>query len=311
VNGAVDFTADYGRVVFAVAVGALLAWDLSARVHDLRAGGKLREFTGTLSVYLREFLARPRIVGRRRQPTIDRRKDQSMFSRRLTRFIAIGTAAVAIAAGAYGIVSATATNGSGTATTAITPSGSSGLPGRGGSNARSGPAVGGAVGTVTSAPASAFTLLTSAGQKVTVNEVSSTRYRKGTSSISAGAVEKGESVLVLGTTNGTTITAGEIIVQPTGGTSTTSSAVVPFQRGARSASKQVGQIPASYSEGSGTIVSGRTAYKATEAALGAYPGGIVDRVVKLSNGEYEVHNIGVNWPHHIFVNQDFKVIGAD
>ncbi len=30
-----------------------------------------------------------------------------------------------------------------------------------------------------------------------------------------------------------------------------------------------------------------------------------------SNGEYEVHNIGVNWPHHIFVNQDFKVVGAD
>jgi hypothetical protein len=31
----------------------------------------------------------------------------------------------------------------------------------------------------------------------------------------------------------------------------------------------------------------------------------------LSNGGYEVHNIGVNWPHHIFVNQDFKVVGAD
>jgi hypothetical protein len=37
----------------------------------------------------------------------------------------------------------------------------------------------------------------------------------------------------------------------------------------------------------------------------------VDRVVKLSNGEYEVHYIGVNWPHHIFVNQDFTVVGAD
>jgi hypothetical protein len=33
--------------------------------------------------------------------------------------------------------------------------------------------------------------------------------------------------------------------------------------------------------------------------------------VKLSNGEYEVHNIGVNWPHHIFVNRAFKVIGAE
>jgi hypothetical protein len=87
--------------------------------------------------------------------------------------------------------------------------------------------------------------------------------------------------------------------------------VVPFQRGAQSISKQVGQIPANYSQGSGTIVSGAAANKATEAALAVYPGGVVDRVVQLSNGEYEVHNIGVNWPHHIFVNHDFKVVGAD
>jgi hypothetical protein len=45
--------------------------------------------------------------------------------------------------------------------------------------------------------------------------------------------------------------------------------------------------------------------------MAVYPGGLVDRVVKLSNGDYEVHNIGINWPHHIFVNQDFKVIGAN
>jgi hypothetical protein len=106
--------------------------------------------------------------------------------------------------------------------------------------------------------------------------------------------------------------ATQVIVQPTGGGSATSSAagVVPFQRGAPSAAKQVGQIPANYSEGSGTIVSGTPANKATEAALAAYPGGVVDRVVQLSNGEYEVHYIGVNWPHHIFVEQDFKVVGA-
>jgi hypothetical protein len=119
-------------------------------------------------------------------------------------------------------------------------------------------------------------------------------------------------VLVLGTVNGTTITASQVIVQPTGGGAATSSAagVVPFQRGARSTSKQVGQIPADYSQGSGTIVGGAQANKATEAALADYPGGIVDRVVKLSNGAYEVHNIGVNWPHHIFVNQNFQVVGA-
>jgi hypothetical protein len=51
--------------------------------------------------------------------------------------------------------------------------------------------------------------------------------------------------------------------------------------------------------------------KGTEAALAAYLGGVVDRVVKLNNGEYEVHNIGVNWPHHIFINENFKVAGAD
>jgi hypothetical protein len=154
---------------------------------------------------------------------------------------------------------------------------------------------------------------TSAGQKVTVNEASSTAYQNGTSSTSAGAITTGEAVLVLGTTNGTTITATQVIVQPAGGGSVTSAAagVIPFQRGAATTSKQVGQIPANYTEGSGTIVSGTTANKATEAALPAYPGGVVDRVVKLSSGEYEVHYIGVNWPHHIFVNQDFKVVGAD
>jgi hypothetical protein len=86
--------------------------------------------------------------------------------------------------------------------------------------------------------------------------------------------------------------------------------VIPFQPGKPTTSKQVGQIPANYTEGSGTIVSGTAANKATEAALIAYPGGVVDRVVKLSNGVYEAHNVGVSWPHHIFVSKDFKVVGA-
>jgi hypothetical protein len=47
-----------------------------------------------------------------------------------------------------------------------------------------------------------------------------------------------------------------------------------------------------------------------QSRTAAYPGGIVDCVVKLSNGEYEVHNIGVNWPHHVFVNKNF-IIGAN
>jgi hypothetical protein len=239
-----------------------------------------------------------------------------MFSGRLNRSIAIGATAIAIAGSAYGIVSATVGSGSGTTTTAMSAAATSGRPALGGrgSNARSGPAAGGTSGTVDSVSTSSYTLSTSAGQTVTVKKASSTTYRKGTSSTSASAIKNGARVLVLGTVDGTTITASQVIAQPTGGSgSATSSAtmVVPFQRGAPSTSKQVGQIPANYAQGSGTIVSGTKANKATEAVLAAYPGGIVDRVVKLSNGEYEVHNIGVNWPHHIFVNKNFKVVGAN
>jgi hypothetical protein len=32
--------------------------------------------------------------------------------------------------------------------------------------------------------------------------------------------------------------------------------------------------------------------------------------VALNGGDFNVHYIGVNWPHHIFVNQNFAVIGA-
>jgi hypothetical protein len=192
------------------------------------------------------------------------------------------------------------------------PAGAPGIGG-GGSNARSGPAAGGSTGTVGSVSKSSFTMTTSAGQKVTVDETSSTKYKKGTNSISASSIKKGERVLVLGTVSSTTIKATQVIVQTAGGGSAASTAatVVPFQKGAPTTSKQVGAIPTDYTEGSGTIVSGTTANKATEAALAAYPGGVVDRVVKLSNGEYEVHNIGVNWPHHVFVNQNFKVVGAE
>src|SRR5581483_5168599 len=207
-----------------------------------------------------------------------------MFSRKLSKPIAVLAAALAFGGGAYGIVSATAGNTSGTANTPASPAAASGQPlsGGGGSNARSGPAQGGAVGTVASVSTSSFSLTTPTGQKVTVNKPSSAR-----------AVNRGERVLVLGITSGATITAHQITAQPSSGGSARS-AVVPFQQGARSTSKQVGQIPASYSAGSGTIVGGEKADKATEAALAAYPGGIVDRVVKLSNSEYEVHNIGVN-----------------
>jgi hypothetical protein len=228
-----------------------------------------------------------------------------MLSRKLTTYIAIGTSAIAVGAGAYGITSATSSHSSAVASTTTTANVRS--------NARSGPAAGGAAGIVSSLSGSSLTLTTSAGQKVAVDEAPSTKYQNGTSSASATAITTGQHVLVLGTTSGTTIAATRVIVQPTGGGSAISSAaaVIPFQQGAPTTAKKVGQIPANFSQGSGTIVSGAAANKATEAALAAYPGGVVNRVVKLSNGEYNVHYIGVNWPHHIFVTQDFKVVGAE
>jgi hypothetical protein len=234
-----------------------------------------------------------------------------MLSRRLSRSLAAGAAVVVIGGGALGIVGASSDSGSAGASTQQTGHAAAAKVD---SNARSSAAAGGAAGTVSSVSASSFTLTTSAGQKVTVKKASSTSYKKGTRSASASSVTKGATALVLGTVNATTITATQVVVDPPSGapkTTFTPSKVVAFKRGAPSAAKQDGQIPTNYTEGSGTIVSGATANKATTAALAAYPGGVVDRVVKLSNGEYEVHNIGVNWPHHIFVSKSLDVVGAD
>jgi len=180
----------------------------------------------------------------------------------------------------------------------------------GGSNARSTNASGGSVGTVSSVTSSGFTLSPPNGGTVTVEETSSTAYEQGTQKAAASAVTKGTEVLVLGKVNSTTITASQVMVQPAINLESASANVISFKKGASGSSKTVGQIPTDYTQGSGKLASGTKATKATEAALKAYAGGVIDRVVQLSNGDYEVHNIGVNWPHHIFVNKDFKVIGA-
>jgi hypothetical protein len=147
---------------------------------------------------------------------------------------------------------------------------------------------------------------------VTIKEASSTTYEQGTSSASASAVTTGAPVLVLGTVDSTTITAAQVIVNPPASSeSSPGGKVIVYAKGTKGSSEKVGTIPSDYSQGSGKLASGTTADKATEAALGDYPGGVVDRVVVLSNGDYEVHNIGVNWPHHIFVNSNFQVIGAN
>jgi membrane-bound inhibitor of C-type lysozyme len=219
-------------------------------------------------------------------------------------------AAIVIGGGSYGVVAATSSSPSAAAASSSSPAG--GLRSGGGSNARSGPAAGGTIGTVSSVSSSGFTVKTSAGEKATVKQASSTTYEKGTSAATASAVTTGEPVLVLGTTDSTTITATQVIVQPpsTSG-SNPGGQVIPFSKGEKGSTQQVGQIPSDYTQGSGTIVTGTAATKATEAALDAYPGGVVDRVVAIGNGDYEVHYIGVNWPHHIFVNSSFQVIGAD
>jgi hypothetical protein len=91
----------------------------------------------------------------------------------------------------------------------------------------------------------------------------------------------------------------------------TAGKVVPFHRGQPGPSKRVGQVPANWRPGTGKIITGTAAEKAKAAAVAAYPGGIVNRVVLLSDGEYNVHIIGVSWPHHVFVSENFKVIGAE
>jgi hypothetical protein len=221
-----------------------------------------------------------------------------------------------IGGGSYGIAAATA-SGAATTVSSSTPSAhASARPSAsasgGGSNARSGSAAGGTAGTVTSVSSSGFTVETWADEQATIEEQSSTTYEKGTSRTTASAVTKNEPVLVLGTTDNTTITAAQVLVNPPG-TSVwrPGGQVLPFSNTGLHPTTQIGQIPSEYNRGSGTIVNGTAADKATEAALAAYPGGIVDRVVAIGGGDYEVHYIGVNWPHHIFVNQDSQVIGAN
>ncbi|MFD5078893.1 hypothetical protein [Streptomyces sp. NPDC058371] len=192
-----------------------------------------------------------------------------------------------------------------------TPTATASVPAGGGPVAD--PSAGGATGIVDATSASGFTFKTATGVEVTVTEASSTTYKKGTKRATEHVVKTGASVLVLGTVSSATIAATQVLVQPggDGGAAAAEAAgVIPFQQGTPSPAKSVGTIP-DYTEGEGTIVSGTAADKATKAAQALVPGGINNRVVELSSGVYEVHNISVNWPHHIFVTKDFKVLGYE
>lgn len=72
----------------------------------------------------------------------------------------------------------------------------------------------------------------------------------------------------------------------------------------------VGQVPQNWRSGTGTIITGAAADKAKAVAVAKYPGGFVNRVLKLSDGSYAVHMIKISWPHHVFVSTNFKVTGA-
>ena len=71
-----------------------------------------------------------------------------------------------------------------------------------------------------------------------------------------------------------------------------------------------GQAPQNWSPGTGTIITGAAADKATAAAVAEYPEGTVNRVLKFSDGSYAVHRIATPAQHHIFVSKDFKVTGT-
>ena len=174
----------------------------------------------------------------------------------------------------------------------------------------SGPADGGSTGIVETTFASGFTMTTATGIEVTVNETSSTKTVG-----PAGDVRKGTSVLVLGLDDsGTTITADWVVIQPHGdggAAAAKAHGVIPFEPGVPSPTQSVGTIPASYVQGQGTLVSGIQAFIPVAVAQAVFPGGVVDRVVALSDGSYEVHNISINWPHHVFVSKDFMYLGAE
>ena len=180
----------------------------------------------------------------------------------------------------------------------------------------SGPADGGSTGIVATTFASGFTMTTATGITVTVNETPFTKTVDAAAGEDGGRdVRKGTSVLVVGLDHsGATITADWVVIQPHGdggAAAAKAQGVIPFEPGVPSPAQSVGTIPASYTQGVGTLVSGTQAYVAVWVAQAEFPGGIVDRVVSLSDGSYEVHNISINWPHHVFVSKDFMYLGAE
>jgi hypothetical protein len=215
--------------------------------------------------------------------------------------------------------------------------GGRGAPGAAGAQApRAPPSEGGTVGFVDSVSDAGFVVVMSSGQKATVQLGAATTYRKGNGAATKAAIIPGQPIMILGIIQDiqgerkTVIDANQVIAQPVGIKITppapgadgsiqrpAGAAGAPGAPGAaggaggRAEAKAVGTPPSFYKEGEGTIVATAEANKAIVPALTAWPTGVINRVVKLSDGSYEVHHVGVNWPHHIFVGADFKYYAAN
>ena len=101
------------------------------------------------------------------------------------------------------------------------------------------------------------------------------------------------------------------IVNSSSGNSVSGTAnAAPVAQLGQSNQRVVGHVPQGWHSGSGTIITGAAADKAKAVALAKYPGGTVNRVLKLSDGSYAVHMIKISWPHHVFVSTSFKITGA-
>jgi hypothetical protein len=122
--------------------------------------------------------------------------------------------------------------------------------------------------------------------------------RRLTRSVAAGATAVAVAIGAYAIGNSTSST-GATSATPTAAAATRSAQTTP-----------TGQVPKGWRSGAGTIITGAAADKAKAAAVAKYPGGTVNRVLRLSDGSYAVHRIATPAPHHIFVSTSFKVTGT-
>ena len=238
-----------------------------------------------------------------------------MFSSKRSRVIAAGIAAIVIGGGSYGIVAATSSSATTTASSSTTSSGHGLAGGSGtgsGSNARSGPAAGGSVGTVSERVRVRLHADDRTGQKVTIKEASSTTYEKGTSPASSQCRHHRRTGSRAGDDRqhdhhghpGHRGSAQQQRIVPRGADDRLHQGDAGFDREGR-------HDPVGLHPGVGDARQRHDRGQGDRSRAGRLPGRRRRPGRELGNGDYEVHNIGVNWPHHIFVNADFQVIGAN